>query len=210
MKKKIVLVLCAAVMIAAFCLSAVMVSNANQVIREYDTLSALSNNDDKLAVALSTVYKRAGDVVLSLPHAGATLTQTAVMKHFAGDGGALSYLNTNADVHLNNAYSAMEDILVDFDNILTSYNVPSGSSYRTKRSELSALFSGLKSANTELIRRARTFISYSGSGYDSYYTAYCEQLQVVTDKFESASKKISTEYDSLISGLMGEDYHLVQ
>ena len=105
MKKKIVLVLCAAVMIAAFCLSAVMVSNANQVIREYDTLSALSNNDDKLAVALSTVYKRAGDVVLSLPHAGATLTQTAVMKHFAGDGGALSYLQDQSVLATNQRLS---------------------------------------------------------------------------------------------------------
>lgn len=209
MKKRIVIVICAAVLLAAFCINAVLISGAKSGEKDYEA-AALSSTGDKLSVALSAIYKRAGDVVLSLPHAGMTLTQTAIMKHFAGDTDSLQYLNSKVEEALENAYAEMDDILVDFDNILTSYNVLSGSTYRTKRTELGNIFAGLKSSNTELIRRTRTFISYSGSGYDSYYTAYCEQLQIVSEKFEGAATAIGNEYDALISGLMGGDYHLVQ
>ncbi len=209
MKKRIVLIACAVVCLAAFCLNAFIISVADQTAREYDAVAALSSSGDKLNVAVAAIYKRAGDVVLSLPHAGMTLTQTAIMKHFAGDDDALQYLNTKADDQLANAYAAMDAILADFDKVLSRYAVPTGSSFRTKRAELATLFSGLKSSNNELIKRTRTFLSYSDSGYDSYYTAYCEQLQAVSDKFEQASTQIGNEYDALISDLLGSDYSMV-
>lgn len=209
MKKRIILIVCSAVLVAAFCLNAVLISGAKQTAREYDAVAALSDNEDKLNVALSVIYKRAGDLVLSLPHAGITLTQTAVMKHFAGDADAILYLNTRAADQLANAYAAMDVLLADFDGVLAKYAVPAGSVFRTKRVELASLFSGLESSNNELIKRTRTFIGNAGSGYDGYYTAYCEQLQIVSDKFQNAATQIGNEYDALISDMLGADFELV-
>lgn len=209
MKKRILIIVCATVLIAAFCLNAIIIGGAKQNAKEYDTVATLEKGEDKLNVALSVIYKRAGDIVLSLPHAGITLTQTAVMKHFAGDSDAILYLNTRAADQLANAYAAMDVLLSDFDKVLAKYAVPTGSIYRTKRVELGSLFSGLKSSNDELIRRTRTFIVNSASTYESYYTAYCEQLQVVSDRFQNAATQIGNEYDALISDMLGEDFKLV-
>jgi len=209
MKKRILIIVCCAVLLSAFCINAVLISGAKQAAREYDTVAALESDEDKLNVALSVVYKRAGDIVLSLPHAGITLTQTAVMKHFAGDADAILYLNTRAADQLANAYAAMEVLLADFDSVLARYAVPTGSVYRTKRVELASLFSGLRTSNDELIRRTRTFISNAGSAYESYYTAYCEQLQVVSDKFQNAATQIGNEYDALINDMLGSDFELI-
>ncbi len=209
MKNRIILIVCAAVLVAAFGINAIIVGGAKQAAEKYDTVAALSDSEDKLNVSLSVIYKRAGDIVLSLPHAGMTLTQTAVMKHFAGDSDAILYLNTKAGNQLENAYAAMDALLADFDGVLAAYSVPSGSVYRTKRVELATLFSGLESSNNELIRRTRTFISNSDSGYDSYYTAYCEQLQIVSEKFENAATQIGNEYDALVSDMLGDGFELI-
>ena len=209
MKNRIILIVCAAVLVAAFGINAIIVGGAKQAAEKYDTVAALSDSEDKLNVSLSAIYKRAGDIVLSLPHAGMTLTQTAVMKHFAGDSDAILYLNTKAGNQLENAYAAMDALLADFDGVLAAYSVPSGSVYRTKRVELATLFSGLESSNNELIRRTRTFISNSDSGYDSYYTAYCEQLQIVSEKFENAATQIGNEYDALVSDMLGDGFELI-
>ena len=132
------------------------------------------------------------------------------MKVFSGEGAdALMYLNARADDQLANAYAAMDVILSEYDAVLSKYAVPSGSVYRTKRTELATMFSSLKSSASELIRRTRTLISGTDSGYDSYYTAYCEQLQMLSERFESCSGTIGSEYDALINGLLGNDAGLI-
>lgn len=208
MKRSVVISLCAALLLGAFLINAVAMYGEVKAAEEFDQVAALASDTDRLPVALSAIYKRAGDLVLSLPYASINLTQTAITKVYAGDEDALLYLNTHADGELGNAYDEMQDILNDFDSILYTYNVPSGSGYRDGRAKLGTIFSGLKTAATELVRRARTFISNWESGYDNYYTAYCEQLQVMSDKLESAATTIGNEYDSLIKDLLGEDYEV--
>ncbi len=210
MFKKSFLLVCVAVLLTVFCLSAVSVSMAQKSTAEFDTVKALASSNDKLAVALSVIYRRAGDLVVTLPYASINLSQTALMKVYSGElTDAILYLNTHADVELKNAHDAMDDILLDFDKVLKQYSVPSGSAYRSKRAELATTLSGLKSASSELIRRTRTLITGTNSGYDSYYTAYCEQLQGLSEKLQNAADKIDKEYDSLMSSLLGADYSLV-
>lgn len=209
MAKRIFLVCCVAVLLAAFCLNTVNVSMADKRAEEFDTVKAVSGND-KLAVAVSVIYKRAGELVLTMPYASINLTQTSLMKVYSGElNDAIMYLNTHADEELQNAYNAMTDILNDYDKLLKQYNVPSGSSYRAKRAELATLFSGIQSSSTELVRRTRTLITYSNTNYDNYYTAYCEQLQKLTEKLHTASDKIDKEYDTIMTSLIGTDYSLV-
>lgn len=194
-----------AVVLSAFCLCAV--SSTRAETENGVQTAALSGTDDKLTAAVSVLYKRAGDLVLSLPYASINLSQTALMKVYSGEQqDALLYLNTHADTELNNAYNAMEKILNDYDAVLRKYSAPAGSAYRSKRTELSATFSGLKSACTELIRRTRTLITGEGSSYDSYYTAYCEQLVIVSERFEAAATAIGNEYDTAMTELLGSDY----
>ncbi len=208
MKRSVVITLCAALLLGVFLLNAVAMYSEVKAAEEFDTVAALTGEGDRLPVALSAIYKRAGDLVLSLPYASVTLTQTAITKVYAGDTDALLYLNTHADGELGNAYDTMQDILNDFDSLLNTYKVPTGSSYRDSRAKLGTIFTGLKTAATELVRRTRTFISNWESGYDNYYTAYCEQLQIMSEKLESAATTIGNEYDSLIKDLLGEDYEL--
>lgn len=206
--KKALVTLCMAVILTAFCLGAVGSTAAETA--DGAEVAALSAEEDKLAAALSVVYKRAGDVVLSIPYASINLSQTALMKLYSGEQtDALLYLNTHADTELQNAYTAMDKALSDFDKVLKKYSVPSGHAYRQKRTELETTFTGLKSACTELIRRTRTLIAGEDSAYDSYYTAYCEQVLIVSERFQAASTKIETEYDSLMSGLLGSDYSTI-
>lgn len=208
--KKTLAVLCAAVILAAFCFNAISVTMAENNDSKAEDAKAISSTQDKLAAAVSVIYKRAGDLVLSLPYASINLSQTALMKVYSGEqNDALLYLNTHSDKELNNAYAAMDDILKDFDAVLTKYSVSSTSSYRQKRAELATTFSGLKTSCTELIRRTRTLIAGTSSAYDSYYTAYCDQLIVVSDAFEEATTKIGKEYDTLMTSLLGSDYSIV-
>lgn len=210
MLKKTFLICCVAVLLAAFCISSVSVTMAEKKAEEFDTVKALTSTNDKLATAVSVLYRRAGDVVLSMPYATINLSQTSLMKVYSGEmTDAILYLNTHADKELKNAHDAMDDILSDFDKVLKQYNAPSSSSYRAKRAELATVFSGLKSASTELIRRTRTLITGTNSGYDNYYTAYCEQLQILSDKLISASEKIDKEYDAIMTSLLGSDYSMV-
>lgn len=201
MLKRIAVILCVAVFLAAFGASSVAVINAERTASQFDTISALTTDADKLAVSLSAIYKRAGDLVLSLPYASINLCRTAMMKAFAGESDAKVYLDARSDDQLANAYAAMEDILNDYDAVMTRYGVGTGSTHRTNRDNLAATFLGLKSASTELVRRARTFINYSDSGYASYYTAYCDQLQILSEKLESAALTIGNCYDSLVGGV---------
>lgn len=208
--KKALAVLCVAVILTAFCLNAISVTRAQNGADRVDTTAALSSTQDKLAAAVSVIYKRAGDLVLSLPYASINLSQTALMKVYSGEQtDALMYLNTHSDKELNNAYAAMDDILKDFDAVLKKYSVSTTSSYRQKRAELANTFQGLKTACTELVRRTRTLIAGTDSAYDSYYTSYCEQLVIVSERFEAASTKIGTEYDTLMTALLGNDYSVV-
>jgi len=210
MFKKSILMLCVAVLLTVFCLGAVNVSMAEKNAAEFDTVKALTSSNDKLATAVSVIYRRAGDLVVTLPYASINLSQTALMKVYSGEmTDAILYLNSHADVELKNAHDAMDDILLDFDKVLKQYAVPAGSSYRTKRAELATALSGLKSASTELIRRTRTLITGTNSAYDSYYTAYCEQLQILSEKLQSAADKIDKEYDAIMTSLLGSDYSLV-
>ena len=210
MFKKTFLIFCVAVLLTVFCLSAVNVSMAEKTAAEFDAVMAVNNSDNKLSVALSVIYRRAGDLVVTLPYASINLSQTALMKVYSGEmTDAVLYLNTHADVELKNAHDAMDAILLDFDKALKQYAVPSGSAYRTKRAELATAFSGLKNASSELIRRTRTLITGTNSAYDSYYTAYCEQLQSLSEKLQSTADKIDKEYDALMTALLGSDYSLV-
>lgn len=207
MKKNILPIVCVLLLLVAFCLNAFMLTSAEKNAAPDEGTAALSTDRDKLQTAVAALYKRAGNLVLSLPYASINLSQTAAMKAFAGEkDGALSYLNARADTYLGNAYDMMDDILSDYDAVIAKYN---GESYKSKRSELATVFSGLESSCNELIRRTRTFVEHSQSGYDSYYTAYCEQLQIVGEKLESASSTIDSRYDALISELLGSDYQLV-
>ncbi|MBQ3081403.1 MAG: hypothetical protein IJC49_03020 [Clostridia bacterium] len=210
MFRKSFLICCVAVLLTAFCLSAVNVSMAEKKAEEFDTVKALTSGTDKLAVAVSAIYRRAGDIVIALPYASINLSQTSLMKVYSGEmTDAVLYLNTHADTELKNAHAEMDDILSDFDKLLKQYSVPTGSTYRTKRAELATLFSGLKNDSTELIRRTRTLITGTNSGYDNYYTAYCEQLQKLSDKLISASEKIDAAYDEIMKSLLGNDYSMV-
>lgn len=198
MKKRVAMILCVAVLIAAVGINSIAVIKAEQAAARTDTVSALTTNKDKLLVSLSALYKRAGDLVLSLPYASITLCETAMMKEFAGDTDAKAYLDARSDDQLANAYSAMEDILNDYDKVMERYGVGPASTHRTSRANLASTFSGLKSASTELVRRARTFINYSDSGYNSYYTSYCDQLQILSERLEAAASTIGNSYDSLV------------
>lgn len=210
MFKKSFLLCCVAVLLTALCLNTVNVTMAEKRAEEFDTVKAVTNSNDKLAIAVSVIYRRAGDLVISLPYASINLSQTALMKVYSGEmNDAIMYLNSHASTELKNAYDAMDDILADFDKVLKQYAVPSGSSYRTKRAELATAFSALKSSAEELIRRTRNLITGTNTSYDSYYTAYCEQLQTLSDKLISASEKIDKEYDSIMTSLIGSDYSLV-
>lgn len=210
MLKRTFLVCCVAILLTAFCLGSVSVSKAEKKAEEFDTVYALTGSNDKLAVAVSVIYRRAGDAIIALPYASINLSQTALMKVYSGEmTDAVLYLNTHADTELKNAQAGMDDILADFDKLLKAYSVPASSAYRTKRAELATVFSGLKTGSTELIRRARTLITGSNSGYDSYYTAYCEQLQILSDKLIAASEKVDKEYDSIMTSLLGNDYSMV-
>lgn len=209
MIKRALLICCVAVLLTAFCLNSVNVSRAEKQAEQFDTVKALSD-DDKLAAAVSVIYKRASDLVLTLPYASIDLSQTALMKVYSGEKeDAKYYLQTRRDAEFKNACDAMDAVLSDFDKVLSKYSVPSNSSYRTKRTALAKTFSGLKSSATELLRRTVTLINGTDSQYDSYYTAYCEQLQILSEKFEAATEQIGTEYDSLMSALLGSDYSLV-
>lgn len=208
--KKTLAVLCAAVILAAFCFNAISITQAQSNEGKAEDAKAITTTQDKLAAAVSVIYKRAGDVVLSLPYASINLSQTALMKVYSGEqNDALLYLNTHSDKELNNAYAAMDEILKEFDAVLTKYSVSSTSSYRQKRAELASTFAGLKTSTTELIRRTRTLIAGTNSSYDSYYTSYCDQLIVVSDTFEAATTKIGKEYDTLMTSLLGNDYSIV-
>lgn len=210
MLKKSFLLCCVAVLLTAFCLSSVNVTLAEKRAEEFDTVKTVTDSNDKLAIAVSAIYRRAGDLVISLPYASINLSQTALMKVYSGEmNDAVLYLNSHAETELKNAYDTMDDILSDFDKVLKQYSVPSASSYRTKRAELATLFSGLESSAAELIRRTRNLITGTNSGYDSYYTAYCEQLQKLSDKLIAASEKIDKEYDAIMTSLLGSDYSLV-
>lgn len=210
MIRKSFLICCVAILLAAVCINSVSVSMAEKQAEEFDTALALANSADKTATAFSVLYKRAGDVVLALPYASINLSQTALMKVYSGEqNDAIRYLNTHADEELANAFAAMDAIIADFDKALSKYNVPSGSSYRSKRSKLVSTFNGLETAATELIRRTRTLIAGTDSGYDSYYTAYCEQLQKLSEKLQAAAELIDEEYDAIMSSLLGSDYSIV-
>lgn len=206
--KKVLSVICAAVVLAGLCFGAVYAAQALSDSRTEKTES-LTLSQDKLAVSVSVLYKRAGELVVSLPYASINLSQTALMKTYSGEqNDALMYLNTHADKELNNAYAAMDEILKDFDTVLKAYSSASGS-YSTKRAELEQIFGGLESACTELIRRTRTLIAGTDSSYDSYYTSYCEQLVVVSDRLEAAATTIGNEYDTVMKTLLGNDYSAI-
>ena len=194
MKRNILLILCATVLLSAFIFN----TAAN-------TGAVLSSDDDKLIVALSAIYKKAGNLVISLPYATINLSQTALMKVFAGEtDDALAYLNAHAAASLEqNAYNSMELILIEYDEVLSKYGYPAAGAYRTKRAELAGHFSGLKSSSSELIRRTRALITGSESGFDGYYSAYCQQLIALTDRLENSAGKIDDEYNALIKVSLG-------
>lgn len=206
--KKLLSVICAAVILAGLCFGAVYAAQALSEGRT-EKAESLTLSQDKLAVSISVLYKRAGELVVSLPYASINLSQTALMKTYAGEQNeALMYLNTHADKELNNAYAAMDEILSDFDSVLKTYSSSAGS-YSAKRTELQQTFAGLKTACTELIRRTRTLIGGTDSSYDSYYTSYCEQLVTVSDRLEAAATEIGSEYDSVMKTLLGNDYSAI-
>lgn len=206
--KKVLSVICAAVILAGLCFGAIYAVQALSDGRT-EKVESLTLSQDKLAVSISVLYKRAGELVVSLPYASINLSQTALMKTYAGEqNDALMYLNTHSDKELNNAYAAMDEILKDFDSVLKAYSASSGS-YAAKRTELQQTFEGLKTACTELIRRTRTLIAGTDSSYDSYYTSYCEQLVVVSDRLEAAATSIGNEYDAVMKTLLGSDYSAI-
>ncbi len=208
--KKALAVICVAVILATFCFNAVSTTMADTNQNRTESPAAIATNADKLCAAVSVLYKRAGELVLSLPYASINLSQTALMKVYSGEKTeALMYLNEHADKELNNAYAAMDAIISDYDAALKKYGVSATSPYRQKRDELATTFANLKTSCTELIRRTRALISGTDSNYDSYYTSYCEQLVVVSERFEAAKTKIDTEYDAYMTKLLGTDYSAV-
>lgn len=174
-----------------------------------DDIGGLSNSD-QLKIDVACVYKEAGDLLVTLPYASIQLTQTALMQVFAGEKATgLSFLNKRADRQLQSAYNLMDKAVEDFISIEKEFELSSGSSYASKRKELEKSFSSLRSASTELVRRTRALINGVDSGYDSYYTAYCEQLSVLSQKYDSYSDTFQNEFDALISSLLGSDFDLV-
>lgn len=199
MKKRVLTILCAVFILVAFCLNSVMVINAERQREEFDSVKAISSDKDKLAVSLSALYKRASDIVLALPQGTVMLCQTAMLKEFGGKTDAKAYLDSRADDKLTNAYNGMDAIIADYKRVMDRYGVGSGSSHRNNCTALANSFSALERASVELVKRARTFIVYADSGYNSYYTAYCEQLQVFSDRLQSTAALIDSNYAALIS-----------
>lgn len=165
---------------------------------------------DQLKVDVACVFKDASALLVSLPYASVQLTQTSLMQVFAGEKSeGLAYLNKRADRQLQSAFNQMDAIVEDFDGIADSYDLSSGSSYVSKMKELEKSFSSLRTASTELVRRTRALINGVDSGYDSYYTAYCEQLAVLSQRYDGYSDSFQNEFDALFSSLLGSDFDLV-
>ena len=194
-------VLCA-VLIAVVCFSAISSGNG--------TADALSENEKTLLTAESYIYKDASTVILKLPYATINLTQTALMKFFAGDAeGALIYLSERNDKYLDTCYDMMDKVCSNYKKLLEKYKVSSSSSEYSDYKSLQSMMTTLKSSSKELIKRATSFIKGGKSANDSLYTAYSEQLEDLSSKITSYGGKVDEAYENIMKSLLGSTYNYV-
>ncbi len=206
-RNRILLTVCTVILLASICFCAVGVSYAQNAARDQKAQAVLDSSDEKLLAALSVIYAKSGNLMTGMPYATVTLTQTALMKTYAGDTDALSYLNSNVNEYLQNAFDMMDRIIAEYDLVIDKYK---GSSYKDKRDELKEMLDKVRSSSKELVARTRTLISGTDSNYGSYYTAYVEQLQTLTSRLESYSGKIDNEYDAIMEKLLGSDFDFIK
>ncbi len=198
-KNRILLTICTVILLVSICFCAVGVSSARGS-------GVLDDNDEKLLYSLSVVYSKSGNLITSMPYATITLTQTALMKTYAGDTDALAYLNSNVNEYLQNAFDNMDRIIAEYDTVIQKFD---GDDYKDKRDELKSKFSKLESASKELVSRTRTLISGTDSNYSSYYTAYCEQIQTLSSRINSYADDIDDEYNAIMTKLMDDELDFI-
>ncbi len=206
-KNRIIMTACTLILLVSICFCAVGISAAKEAEREQNVYALLDSKDEKLLCALSVIYAKAGNLMTAMPNATINLTQTALMKTYAGDTDALAYLNENVNEYLQNAFDQMDRIMQEYDKIIDEYG---GSAYKSKRDSLQSMLDNVRSASRELVLRTRTLISGTNSNYDSYYTAYCEQLQKLSDRLVSYSGKIDSEYTAICEKLLGSEFDFIK
>ena len=205
MRSRVLLTVCTVILLVSVCFCAVGISAAKNAERTEEAKASLNTDDEKLVAALSVIYAKAGNLMTALPNATITLSQTALMKMYAGDTDARAYFDNNLNLYTQNAFDEMDRIKAEYTAVINKYN---GSAYNTKRTELEKMLDNVRSASTELKERTRALIAASGSDYDAY-NAYCDQLQVLTDRLTSYSTKIDAEYTALMQKLLGNDFNYV-
>jgi len=196
-----VCVVCAA-LIAIICVAAFSPGNGRA--------DALSESEKTLLAAQSYIYKDASTVILKLPYATINLTQTALMKFFAGDqNGALVYLSERNDKYLDTCYDMMDKVCSNYKKLLEKYNVSSSSSEYSDYKSLQSMMSTLKSSSKELIKRATSFIKGGKSASDGLYTSYSEQLADLSSKITSYGSKVDEAYEKIMKSVLGTSYNYV-
>ncbi len=206
-RNRILLTVCTVILLVSICFCAVGISYAQNIEREQKTQALLDSSDEKLLSALSVIYAKAGNLMTSMPYATISLTQTALMKTYAGDTDGLAYLNSNANEYLENAFDNMDRIIAEYDMVMDKYN---GSAYKSKRDELKSKFDKIEASSEELIARTRTLIAGTNSNYSGYYTAYCEQIQTLSSRLTSYADDIDEEYNAIMTKLLGSDFDYIK
>lgn len=199
-----------AVSACAICAAAIIITAVLAFSSGNGSAEALSEDEKTLLAAESYIYKEASTVILKLPYATVDLTQTALMKYFAGDQqGALVYLSERNDKYLGTCYDMMDKVCSNYKKLLEKYNISSSSSEYSDLKELQNMMSSLKSSSKELIKRATSFIKGGKSANDSLYTSYSEQLSDISSKITSYGSKVDEAYEKLMRSVLGTSYNYV-
>ena len=174
-------------------------------------------NETKAQLMLANLYKDAQLLLISMVTPTSGASNTAMTMAYSGNyDGAYSYFKDVKDNQLTFCIKIIEeDIIPNYSEVLTKYNLQNNTEYKNKYNTLSTMLTDVKTKTNSFSQATLYYLQTGIKSTDANvksqsYADYINALQGLINLIQDYSTKFETEYENIMENVVGSDYSIIK